>query len=82
VKTVCEDQWVKGMKDKMYTTILHTAPEKLHTLPAKLAPYMSMMSERVMACCDERGEVFLCQRCAEITAILKKVRAATDKYIK
>lgn len=70
----------KQIKDKIYITILHTAPEAMHELPGKLRGYVDALSERTMACCDEVGDVFRCESCLEISVILRMTRAVIDKY--
>lgn len=70
----------KQLKDKIYVTILHTAPEAMYMLPDKLHGYVTTLSERLMACCDEKGEVFRCEGCLEIGVILRMTRAVIEKY--
>ena len=77
---VSKELTTKQIKDKIYTTILHTAPEDQATLPSKLEGYITMLSERMMACCDERGEVVRCEDCLQIGVVLKMTRAVIDKY--
>ena len=72
----------KEIKDKIFTTILHTAPEMMHQLPAKLSGYIDLLSSRIMGCCDEKGEVFRCEKCMEAGIILRATRAAIEKYSK
>jgi hypothetical protein len=69
----------KQIKDKIFTAILHTAPENMNTLPAKVEGYVAMLSERIMACCDEKGEVFRCDSCMEAGVILRTTRAALER---
>jgi hypothetical protein len=71
----------KQIKDKIYSTILHTSPEDQASLPGRLQGYVDMLSERLMACCDERGEVVRCDSCLEVGVILKMTRAVIEKYI-
>lgn len=70
----------KQLKDKIFTTILHTAPEQMHTLGSKLSGYIDILSERIMGCCDEKGEVFRCESCMEAGILLRTTRAAIEKY--
>ena len=72
----------KQIKDKIFSTILHTAPEELHNLPGKLSGYMDILSDRIMRCCDEKGEVVRCDSCMEAGILLRTTRAAIDKYSK
>lgn len=70
------------LKDRIFTTILHTAPEDLHTLEGKLSGYVEILSERIIDCCDRSGEVVRCDSCMEVGILLRTTRAAIDKYSK
>lgn len=72
----------KQIKDRIFMTILHTAPEQMHILPSKLSGYIEILSDRIMACCDEKGEVFRCDSCMEVGIILRTTRAAIEKFSK
>ena len=72
----------KEIKGRILTAIVHTAPDQLHLVASKVERYVEILSQRIMGCCDEKGEVFRCDSCMEAGIILRTTRAAIEKYSK
>jgi hypothetical protein len=72
----------KEIRKRILTAIVHTAPDQLHLVGSKVERYIEILSQRIMDCCDEKGEVFRCESCMEAGVILRTTRAAIERYSK
>lgn len=70
----------REIRKKIHDAIITTAPEMTWDIPRKMAGYVEMLSEKLIACCDRKGEVFRCDDCLEATVVLRMTRELIKKY--
>lgn len=74
------DLTLKEIKERLHCVEFYVPPEKVAGVPYQLERYERILGDRLIACCDRRGEVFRCDECLEGGIILRMIRALILKY--